>query len=253
MAISNVAITDTFQALITITNQLVTAMNPLATGTVLGANVVLQLANLSANIASVYALANTHSLQLANVAANVTSVYTLANTHTLQIANASANLIAAFGVANTGATTAVAAFSQANTGVTTAVAAFGQANTGVTTGVAAFTQANTAQVTAVAAFAKANTVSGLVDGGIKTADFTTFANSSFWVHATNTSIGIINVTMHTANAGGDVVEIKKVGLNPVYIVWNGANGKGETANSFFGPEGDVLFKFTANTNRGWIW
>jgi len=129
MAVSNVALTNTFDQWRLVTNQLAVIAND-----ILGDG-LLTYRNLTANVVT----ANVVTISTINVEPTIIAAFARAN---------AANV--AFDVANAG-------FNKANTAASIGSAAFDKANTANVVGSGAFDKANSANVVAVSAFNAANT------------------------------------------------------------------------------------------------
>ena len=151
MAVSNVALTNTFDQWRLVTNQLAIIANDILDD---GRQTYR---NLIANVAtSNTIIANTITVSGMNVQPLLNATFSQANAAFDKANTANVVAVAAFGQANISSIAfgqANAGYSQANTANVVAVAAFGQANISSI----AFGQANTANVVAVAAFNAANT------------------------------------------------------------------------------------------------
>lgn len=259
MAISNVALTNTFQEWQTVTNQIVVAVNDFAgqgttirnvtLGLVNANSVLIGTVNVGATLVAAFAQANT-DLLYANLAfdkansANVqaTSAYARAN-----VANTTANTSLLY--ANLAFDKANSACTKADTAQTTASAAFDKANT-TTIGSAAFDtansaygQANTALLAAQGAFGKANTinVSTNFSGNISTAN----ANISSQIltdGATiswNTAVGQVATITLSGNRTMAAPTSLKVGTYILHVIQDGVGGRTLAWNS--------VFKWTAAT------
>lgn len=89
---------------------------------------------------------------------------------------------------------------------------------------------------------------GLSDGGTISGAGAVAVNTKYRVDASTA----YTVTFPAAPAAGDIIKLCKYGLSLITINWNGLKGKGDTTNSPFSPEGDVIFTYTG-ADRGWVW
>lgn len=152
MAISNVALTNTFQEWQAVTNQTVVAVNDLTGQGTTIRNLTLGLVN-----------ANSVLIGTVNVGSTLGTTFDKANSANVQATSAYARANVANTTANTSLLYANLAFDKANSANITADAAFGRANVANTTAnlalsaaQGAFAQANTDLVYANLAFDKAN-------------------------------------------------------------------------------------------------
>ena len=89
---------------------------------------------------------------------------------------------------------------------------------------------------------------GLTDGGTISGAGAAVVNTRYLVDASTA----YTITFPAAPAAKDVIKLTKFGLSIITISWNGLKGKGDTSNSPFVPEGDVIFTYSG-ASRGWIW
>lgn len=218
MAISNVALTNTFQEWQTVTNQTVVAVNDLTGQGTTIRNLTLGLVN-----------ANSVLIGTVNVGSTLGTTFDKANS-----ANITAD--AAFGRANVANTTA-------NTSLFYANLAFDKANSANVQATAGYGQANTALLAAQGAFGKANTinVSTNFSGNISTAN----ANISSQIltdGATiswNTAVGQVATITLGGNRAMAAPTSLKVGTYILHVIQDGVGGRTLTWNA--------VFKWTAAT------
>ena len=214
MAISNVALTNTFEEWRVTTNQLIVVTNDLR------GDGLTTYRSVTANVVT----ANTLFFGTLNVVSLLASTFARANA-----ANLIANL--AYDKANTANVFAIAAFAKANIANITADAAFARANAANLIANLAYDKANTANVFATAAFNAANTMvmktgntmtgqlvmavgtsstsqntgSIIVNGGLGVSGNVYISNSSYYGFANTSNVSVAKIQYNSASNSIDFV------------------------------------------------